>query len=917
VNVRALRLDARMFSSRVARRAFVTFIACALLPVCALAFIAFQQVTSQLREQAEQRLHKSSKQMGMVLLTRLLAAEEVLVEAGEQRLAPGRPRRPLISAMWTGPEGSERALLGEMAPPTLTAGQAASVAAGKTVLSTAHDATGRGRVVVSRAVDPALPHRGVVHGVLDPAFLWVLDGEVGIAADTKLVVLDEAGRMLFSSFGPDRMLPEAVTRQVGQRVAGHFEWRDGDGEYLATHWALFLQATMAAPKWTIVVSQPKAEVFAPLAVFRRIFLLVVALTILIVVLLSGQQIRRSLTPLAQLKDGARRLALGDLGARVEVASRDEFADVATAFNDMAAQLGRQFHTLAVRREIAAALNAAEPLDHFLQVSADALTRHLGLPMVGIWLVGSDPAILELRAHARSAARPGAPPRLPLTQPELDRLRADRQPFVTSSLRGDRRADDLAGESEPGFVAFLAHPLIVDGRVVGLAGAYAARAFETAELSAFGLAAGDIAGGIDRNRVEAALRESETQTRQLQKMEAVGQLAGGIAHDFNNLLTVIAGRTYLLLSGLPPDHPHRKGIETIDKTAQRAALLTRQLLAFSRKQVLAPRVLDLNEVVGELKDILDRLIGETIDLAFDLAPGLGRAKLDQGQIEQVLVNLVVNARDAMPNGGRIVVETMNVDLDEAFLGPDGGGTPGAHVMVAVRDTGTGMDEQTRARIFEPFFTTKEVGKGTGLGLATVLGIVQQSGGRIRVDSQVGAGTTFRIYFPQVEDAAAPEAGAAAPPRGGSETVLVVDDEMEVQALLQTALTSWGYRVLGVTSPSEAIHVAEHHPVPIDLLVTDVVMPEMNGVVLAERLVAMHPDMATLFMSGYSDYSAEATMSRPARAGFLQKPFAPDAVARKVRDLLDAVEGTTRRPARADAPGWGTACGPSPAPASTSG
>jgi signal transduction histidine kinase/ActR/RegA family two-component response regulator len=438
------------------------------------------------------------------------------------------------------------------------------------------------------------------------------------------------------------------------------------------------------------------------------------------------------------------------------------------------------------------------------------------------------------------------------------------------------------------VGFLAHPLVVDGRVVGLAGAYAARAFEAADLGAFGLAAGDIAAGIDRNRVAAALRESEGQTRQLQKMEAVGQLAGGIAHDFNNLLTVIAGRTYLLLSGLDADHPHRKGIETIDNTAQRAALLTRQLLAFSRKQVLAPTVLDLNEVMAGLKDILDRLIGESIDLVFDLAPGLGRAKLDRGQIEQVMVNLVVNARDAMPGGGRIGVGTINVDLDEAFLRPDGGGTPGAHVMVAVSDTGTGMDERTRARIFEPFFTTKEVGKGTGLGLATVLGIVQQSGGCIRVDSQVGVGTTFRIYFPQVEEAAASEAVAAAPPRGGSETVLVVDDEMEVQALLQTALTSWGYTVLGVTSPSEAIHVAEHHPVPIDLLVTDMVMPEMNGVVLAERLIAMHPDMATLFMSGYSDYSAESVGDGRARTGFLQKPFAPDAIARKVRDLLDAVD-----------------------------
>jgi CheY-like chemotaxis protein len=367
------------------------------------------------------------------------------------------------------------------------------------------------------------------------------------------------------------------------------------------------------------------------------------------------------------------------------------------------------------------------------------------------------------------------------------------------------------------------------------------------------------------------------------MEAVGRLAGGIAHDFNNLLTVITGRTYLLLQGLAEDHPHRKGIQTIEATAQRAAMLTRQLLAFSRKQILAPTVLDLNEVVGSFADILHRLIGDDIELVFTPGADLGRCRLDRGQLEQVLVNLVVNARDAMPQGGRITVTTANVVLREEDQRLGDGGSPGAHVMMAVADTGTGMDEHTRARIFEPFFTTKEVGKGTGLGLATVLGIVQQSEGHIRVESQLGVGTRFEIYFPVVDEAATPTDATPAPPRGGTETILVVDDEGEVQSLVQTSLAAWGYSVLGATSAGKALRIAEAHAGPIDLLLTDMVMPEMSGALLAQRLSVRHPAMAVVYMSGYIEYAAEAAAGE--RGHILQKPFAPDAVARVVRRALD--------------------------------
>jgi signal transduction histidine kinase/ActR/RegA family two-component response regulator len=880
------RLDTRMFSNHVARRTFLLFIACALVPVCALALLAFQQVTSQLQEQAHRRLHQGSKQIAMALLNRLLAAEAELGPTA-RALAERSDRRPLplTAAMWTAADGTDHVVIGEMNRPTLTTAQLASIAAGKTVLSTARDGSGRVRVIVSRGVDPVPPHRAIAHGLVNPTYLWALDDELIMAGETKVVVLDEAGRVLFTSFNSGEPVPEAVTRQAGQRLAGHFQWQDDRGTYLATHWALFLQSSMGVPKWTVVLSQPQDQVLAPVAAFTRIFLLVLALTILTVVLVSGQQIRRSLTPLAQLKEGARRLALGDLETRVAVTSRDEFADVARGFNEMASQLGRQFHTLALRREITAAFNPTQPLEDFLQLSADAVVRHLDLPLVCIWLVGDDPATFPLRASARMAGvADQPPPRLPLTDRELDRVRCEQQAFVTNALLEDARRGDLTWAG--GFTAFVAQPVAVEDRLLGIAGAFATHALEATELSAFGSAVGDIARGIDRKRVDDALRDSESQTRQLQKMEAVGRLAGGIAHDFNNLLTVITGRTYLLLHDLAADDPRRKGILTIDATAQRAAQLTRQLLAFSRKQILAPTVLDLNEVVEGLTDMLHRLIGESIELTVTPGADLAKAKLDKGQVEQVLVNLVVNARDAMPQGGRIVVSTLNVQLDEAFIRQDGAGSPGLHAMIAVTDTGTGMDAVTRARIFEPFFTTKEVGKGTGLGLATVLGIIQQSAGHIRVESEVGVGTTFRMYFPCVDEAAAPSDTVLAPPRGGSETVLVVDDEVEVQALLQTALIQYGYTVLGATSPSEAIRLAQHHAGPIHLLLADMVMPEMSGALLAQRLTIVRPDMATVYMSGYADYTAEAI--RDNRTRFLQKPFAPDTVLRTIRDVLDTLD-----------------------------
>jgi signal transduction histidine kinase len=874
-------LGGSFFTSTVARRAFALFIACALLPVSALAVVTLHQVTTQLQEQAQRRLRQASKGIGLTTLHRLVAAEADLARIGTRE--PSGLQSRFTAATIVAADDTVTLVFGQMSPPALGEAQRARLMAGKTVLSVVTERGHGARAVLSRAVDPARPARGVIHGLLDPDALWAIDEEGSLPVGCHLLILDHTGRVLFSLADAERPVVDHPVLPASRRGGGgDFTWHDGGTTYLAARWALFLQPSMGVADWTVVVSQPRDDVLAPITTFKRVFVLVLVLTVLIVLLLSAQQIRRHLTPLAQLKDAARRIAQGDLTTRVHATSRDEFAEVAGAFNDMTDQLDRQFHTLALRREITAAVNPAQPVDEFLEQSAAALMRHLGLAGVSIWLPDRDPASFTLRAAVEwPAAADGTPATLPLTPADLVRLSVDHQPIVCAASGLVRPVQ--AGAAHADLADLVAHPLVVEGRLVGIVCALGTRPFQSAELGTLAVAAAEIGRGVDRKRLDDALQDAEMQTRQLQKMEAVGRLAGGIAHDFNNLLTVITGRTYLLMHKLPTDHPHWKSINTIDATAQRAAQLTRQLLAFSRKQVLAPTVLDLNEVVTGLQEILRRLIGEPIELTVAAAPDLGRSKLDRSQVEQVLVNLVVNARDAMPQGGRIRIETSNVELDETLAREDRVGSAGPHVLISVTDTGTGMDEQTRARIFEPFFTTKEVGKGTGLGLATVLGIVQQSGGHIRVESELGVGTTFRIYFPRLASESAPAAtGVPEKPRGGDETVLLVDDEVEVQAVLKSALTEWGYTVLGVTSPTEALRTAAQHRGPIHVLLTDLVMPEMGGQALAQRLAIARPGIAALYMSGYTDTQAER---EPEGARVLQKPFSPELVARAVREVLD--------------------------------
>jgi two-component system cell cycle sensor histidine kinase/response regulator CckA len=431
---------------------------------------------------------------------------------------------------------------------------------------------------------------------------------------------------------------------------------------------------------------------------------------------------------------------------------------------------------------------------------------------------------------------------------------------------------LRGEGAQGLVAHARHR---DGHEIAAA-LFAARLGEGSGSTGVVLRLVDLS---ERQRLEAQLMQA-------QRLESVGRLAGGIAHDFNNILTAILGFSRMAQDDLPADAPQQESIRAIEESADRAAMLVRQLLAFGRQQVLRPQVLDLGHVVSGLIPMLGRLIGEDVVLSAQPAAGLHPIEADRGQLEQVIVNLVVNARDAMPRGGRLMIETQNVDLDAAYAETHPEVTPGAHVMLAVSDTGTGMDPETLAHIFEPFFTTKEAARGTGLGLATAYGIVKQSGGHIWVYSEAGRGTTFRLYFPVTQAAAAVTPDPSQPPLPvtGDETILVAEDEEILRSLIQIVLGRLGYTVLLAPDGASALEVVRQQR--IDLLVTDVVMPGQSGFDLAAAVRSMDPRVGVLFMSGYTAAALES--HGPAVRGelLLQKPFTPGTLGEAVRAALEA-------------------------------
>jgi PAS domain S-box-containing protein len=709
-------------------------------------------------------------------------------------------------------------------------------------------------IVEYRALDPLISGKGDTLGyavlesvVADTAGARRINGLIGSGA--QLLLGNTSGTLWTDT--RHRVTGPSDTLESGRAL-----------EYDAGRGARYVgaQFDLSGAPWSVLVQMPYDRAMQPARSFL-ITVLGIALLLFLLGALAAWLLSRQITePLTNFSTAAAEFASGDYGRRITVNRADELGSMATAFNEMAAKIEASVREREQHKQSLEAANAE------LQESEMRYRQLVELSPDGIVLHRD--GIIAFANAAMATLLGARTPKDLVGVPVLDIVAVEHQAAIAARIRRVQQ-----GEEPIRLVEQTLRRL--DGSVVQVE-AIAMRFFAEGQANVLSII-----------RDVSSRKALEEQLRQAQKMEAVGQLAGGVAHDFNNILTIIIAYGHLLRTTRADDEALQHDLREILGAGERAASLTRQLLAFSRRQLLQPSVVDLSQLTHDLEKMLSRLLPENIELVTNLAEPLGFVSADSGQIEQVIMNLVVNARDAMPDGGRLVIDTADVELDaySPMLPP--GSRGGQFVVLSVSDNGQGMDEATRLKIFDPFFTTKEAGKGTGLGLSTVYGIIQQSGGSISTSSALGVGTTFRVYLPRVYEKPAVHAPKCDLPEiSCNETILLVEDDDRVRRAAERVLKSRGYGVIVATNGVDALDVAGRYAGTIDLAITDLVMPVMGGRELARELACVRPDTRILFMSGYTeDAASQASLLNPGVV-FLSKPFTPDALAEKVRETLSA-------------------------------